>query len=59
MKTLLCPNCKTLFNLRKKGCCPACGIRIVRDGEIWFPEDEGYYYAKDEKFIPLDKIKFR
>ena len=55
-KILNCPDCKTVFVCRKNGQCPGCGIRIVKDGEIWFPDDEGYYY-RNMKFIPLNKLK--
>lgn len=60
MKTKLCPNCKTLYVFRKNGSCRNCGCRIVQCGEIWFPEDEGYFYDENnDKFIPLNKLEFK
>lgn len=40
-----CPRCSCLFTVRKHGCCPACGTRLVYPGEYFSLGGEGFYFG--------------
>jgi hypothetical protein len=42
---IICPACDRLYEFRKKGRCPLCGVKLVHPDEYFSLDEDGYFFA--------------